>query len=133
MTGATWFEHNTFHHSQFSDLDEIESRKKRQNCKISVGIPTLNEELTIGTEVKMIRSSLMEDRPLVDEIAVIDSGSEDRTREKALSAGALYSLRITDPPDFGLFSCTRLRCSLSNDLERSVNSLKHGVIVVRHA
>jgi glucosyl-3-phosphoglycerate synthase len=61
--------------------------KERQDLRISVGLPTLNEEDTIRKVIRGIRSRLVERFPLVDEIVVIDSGSEDRTREIAESEG----------------------------------------------
>ena len=59
---------------------------------ISACIPTLNEEKTIGKEIVILKSELMTRYPLVDEIAVIDSGSTDRTLEVAAAFGAdVYS------------------------------------------
>ena len=75
-----------FHHSQFLDAKGLAARKVRQ--RVSVCIPTLDEEETIGSIVATVREELMERVPLVDEILVIDSDSEDRTREIAASAGA---------------------------------------------
>ncbi|MDA3811097.1 MAG: glucosyl-3-phosphoglycerate synthase [Spirochaetaceae bacterium] len=83
-----WLKENTFHHSQFSNLKELVEMKERQNLKISLCIPTLNEQKTIGKEVVLFKSELMTRFPLLDEIAVIDSGSEDKTLEVASSFGA---------------------------------------------
>lgn len=83
-----WIKENTFHHSDFEDLNELVKEKKKKNLKISLCIPTLNEEKTIGKEVVIFRSELMSRHQLLDEIAIIDSGSEDRTREIAASFGA---------------------------------------------
>ena len=63
-------------------------RRRKQGLKISLCIPTLNEEKTIGKEVIMFRSELMNRYPLLDELAVIDSGSKDKTLEIAASFGA---------------------------------------------
>ena len=63
-------------------------RKQIVNESVSVVIPTLNEESAISAIVTKIRESLMERTLLVDEIIVIDSGSEDRTCELAAAAGA---------------------------------------------
>ena len=52
---------NTFHHSQF-DLDELERRKREAGVTISLCIPTLNEERTIGKEIVVLKSELMERR-----------------------------------------------------------------------
>ncbi|MBN2656182.1 MAG: glucosyl-3-phosphoglycerate synthase [Spirochaetales bacterium] len=83
-----WLKNNTFHHSQFSNIKELVELKEAQKLSISLCIPTLNEEKTIGKEIVLFKSELMERFPLLDEIAVIDSGSEDRTLEVASSFGA---------------------------------------------
>jgi glucosyl-3-phosphoglycerate synthase len=56
---------------------------------VSVVLPALNEEGTVGDIVGVIRSELMQAAPLVDELIVIDSGSTDRTAAVAAAAGAL--------------------------------------------
>lgn len=83
-----WLETNTFHHGEFWDILKLIEQKEARGLKISLCIPTLNEEKTIGKEVVIFRSELMERYPLVDELAVIDSGSEDATCEVAASFGA---------------------------------------------
>ena len=83
-----WLKNNTYHHSQFWDLLQIVEEKERQGISISLCIPTLNEEKTIGKEIVLFKSELMTRYPLLDEIAVIDSGSEDSTRDVAYSFGA---------------------------------------------
>lgn len=83
-----WIKENTYHHSKFFDLKNIVEEKERKGLKISLCIPTLNEEKTIGKEIVIFRSELMHRYPLLDEIAVIDSGSTDRTLEVAASFGA---------------------------------------------
>ena len=83
-----WIKENTFHHSDFENLEEVVKEKQRKNLKISLCIPTLNEEKTIGKEVVIFRSELMTRLPLIDEMAIIDSGSNDRTVEIARSFGA---------------------------------------------
>lgn len=75
-----------FHHSQFADAEALVAAKNGQ--RISVCIPTLNEAETIGSILATVRAILVERTPLVDEILVIDSDSEDNTREIAASAGA---------------------------------------------
>lgn len=83
-----WLKSNTFHHSQFRDLRSLVDEKEKRGLSISLCIPTLNEEATIGKEVVIFRSELMMRYPLLDEIAVIDSGSVDRTLDVARSFGA---------------------------------------------
>ncbi|MDT0323532.1 MULTISPECIES: glucosyl-3-phosphoglycerate synthase [unclassified Streptomyces] len=55
---------------------------------ISVVLPALNEEATVGAIVEALRRDLMERVPLIDELLVVDSGSTDRTSEAAAAAGA---------------------------------------------
>jgi glucosyl-3-phosphoglycerate synthase len=56
---------------------------------VSVVLPALDEETTVGEIVTVIRRELMsEAAPLVDELVVVDSGSRDRTAEVAAKAGA---------------------------------------------
>ncbi|MGW8357463.1 glucosyl-3-phosphoglycerate synthase [Streptomyces wedmorensis] len=61
----------------------------KRNTRVSVVLPALNEEATVGDIVSVIRRELMSEAvPLVDELVVIDSGSTDRTAEVAATAGA---------------------------------------------
>jgi len=83
-----WFKNRTFHHSQFSDIKELVRLKRKKNLTISVGLPTLNEAETIATELIVIKSELMDKHHLIDELAIIDSGSTDKTREIAAKYGA---------------------------------------------
>lgn len=86
-----------FHHSQFADVDALVALKKSQ--RISVCIPTLDEADTIGSIVSIIRETLVRAHGFVDEILVIDSGSEDATREIAAAAGATVHLATDILPD----------------------------------
>lgn len=83
-----WIDKNTYHHSEFWDLKKLVELKKKNNLTISLCLPTLNEEKTIGKELIIFRSELVERYPLIDEIAVIDSGSDDNTLEVAKNFGA---------------------------------------------
>ncbi|MEV4948295.1 glucosyl-3-phosphoglycerate synthase [Streptomyces sp. NPDC053755] len=61
----------------------------KRGTTVSVVLPALDEEATVGAIVSTIRRELMsEEVPLVDELVVIDSGSRDRTAEVAEAAGA---------------------------------------------
>ncbi|MFI8963982.1 glucosyl-3-phosphoglycerate synthase [Streptomyces sp. NPDC053493] len=61
----------------------------KRGTTVSVVLPALNEEATVGAIVDVIRRELMTDAvPLVDELVVVDSGSTDRTAEVAAAAGA---------------------------------------------
>lgn len=69
-------------------LHRILAAKRATNQSVSVVLPALNEEETVGDIVAVIRHDLMHQVPLVDEIVVVDSGSTDRTSEVAAAAGA---------------------------------------------
>jgi glucosyl-3-phosphoglycerate synthase len=96
-----WFVQNTFSSSEFADLRRLLEAKERQNLRISVGLPTLNEEATVRRVIRGIRSRLMERIPLVDEIAVIDSDSEDQTREIAREEGVAVHILGDVLPEYG--------------------------------
>ena len=83
-----WIYKNTYHHSQFWDIKKLVEAKEKLGLKISLCLPTLNEEKTIGKEIIIFKSELMNRYPLIDEIAVIDSGSDDDTLKVAKNYGA---------------------------------------------
>jgi glucosyl-3-phosphoglycerate synthase len=58
------------------------------HARISVVLPARSERETVGQIVAAIRTDLMLDVPLVDEIVVIDSRSTDDTADVAAAAGA---------------------------------------------
>ncbi|WP_043265629.1 glucosyl-3-phosphoglycerate synthase [Streptomyces sp. CT34] len=70
-------------------LEQLLEAKRRTGRTVSVVLPALDEEATVGAIVATIRAELMtDDVPLVDELVVLDSGSTDRTAEVAAAAGA---------------------------------------------
>lgn len=83
-----WIDKNTYHHSQFWDLKKLVETKEKLGLTISLCLPTLNEEKTIGKEIIVFKSELVNRYPLIDEIAVIDSGSVDKTLDVARNYGA---------------------------------------------
>ncbi|WP_194893878.1 glucosyl-3-phosphoglycerate synthase [Catenulispora pinisilvae] len=69
-------------------LARLLDAKRAAGARISVVLPALDEEETVGAIVSTVREDLMEAAPLVDELLVVDSGSADRTAENAAAAGA---------------------------------------------
>ena len=88
MSAQTWFKNNVFHHSRFEDKTRLVELKRKKNVKISLAFPTLNEEKTIAKEILTIKEELQDNYPLLDEIAIIDSGSKDDTCKIAERCGA---------------------------------------------
>ncbi len=84
----SWLINNTFHYSDFTDIQRLIDIKKKKNLTISLCLPTLNEEKTIAKEIIIMKSELMTRNPLLDEIVIIDSGSTDNTVEVAKAFGA---------------------------------------------
>jgi glucosyl-3-phosphoglycerate synthase len=90
-----WFAESNFHHGEYRNLRRLVDLKEQQGLTVSLVLPTLNEEATIGEIVARARRVLVDGVPLVDELLVIDSASTDRTREIAEAEGA----RVVQHPD----------------------------------
>lgn len=118
-----WFHTHTFHHSKFKDIEKLLELKRKKKKTISVVFPTLNEEETIGKEVRVIKKYLMSQYSLVDEIAVIDSGSTDNTLELASKAGAKVYLSSEILPECGFFK------GKGENLWKSLNVVSGDIIV----
>jgi len=88
MTIQDWLTLRTYHHTQFADIRYLLELKERQDVTISLCLPTLNEASTIGPIITTLSRHLQKKFPLIDEILVIDSGSEDNTVTIARNAGA---------------------------------------------
>jgi glucosyl-3-phosphoglycerate synthase len=82
-----WFAENTFQRREFSDLEKLLELKKKQQVTISLGLPALNEEETIGEIIRTVKKALLDDAPLLDEIVLIDSASTDDTVKIARDLG----------------------------------------------
>ncbi|MEA4910278.1 MAG: glucosyl-3-phosphoglycerate synthase [Anaerolineaceae bacterium] len=82
-----WFAENTYHADEFDDLETLFKLKQEQGVSISLALPALNEEKTVGTVIESIKTALMDQVPLLDEIVLIDSNSSDQTRQIARSLG----------------------------------------------
>jgi glucosyl-3-phosphoglycerate synthase len=76
------------------DLLLAAKRALGERGTVSVVLPALDEEATVGAIAAAVRRDLMsEDAPLVDELVVVDSGSRDGTVRAASDAGARVVLR----------------------------------------
>lgn len=118
-----WIENNTYHHSQFWDLKKLVEAKEKKGLTISLCMPTLNEAKTIGKEVILFKSELADRYPLLDEIAVIDSGSDDNTLKIAESFGADVYLADDILPDLDT------KKGKGENLWKAIYQLKGDIIV----
>ena len=73
----------SFHHRDFADLPALVAAKEAAGLRVSLCIPTLNEEGTVARVVSVLKTALFDEHRLLDELVVIDSGSTDRTRTLA--------------------------------------------------
>lgn len=97
-----WFRRRTYDAAAFAAADLADTRLRGAAMpRISVVLPALDEERTVGAIVAAIRRELMEVVPLVDELVVIDSGSTDRTAAVAASAGAVVADLSSILPEHG--------------------------------
>ena len=77
--------------------------KQQRGSRISVVIPARNEARTVADVAGAISRSLVEQVPLVDELVVIDSDSDDDTAEVAAGAGAVVYRARDVAPALGSF------------------------------
>jgi glucosyl-3-phosphoglycerate synthase len=81
-----WLDRRT---SRGSDWLLADLLAAKGTARVSVVLPALDEEATVGRIVEEIVRELADlARPLVDELVVLDSGSTDRTAAAARAAGA---------------------------------------------
>lgn len=88
----------TFESSSFSASGLLAAKG---TTTIAVALPAKDEASTIGTIVSAIRSELMLDVPLIDELVVIDDHSSDDTAAIARRAGARVIPAERVLPEFG--------------------------------
>jgi glucosyl-3-phosphoglycerate synthase len=96
-----WFAENTYQADEFSDLDQLLELKRRSGLTISLALPALNEETTVGKVIRTLRLALQRRAPLLDEIVLIDSDSTDRTREVARRLGVPVYIHQHLLPELG--------------------------------
>jgi glucosyl-3-phosphoglycerate synthase len=87
-----WFSDRTFQNPDWTPECLVAAKGGR---RVSVVLPALDEERTVGAIVSAIMPLTCDDVRLVDELVVVDSGSTDRTIEVAAAAGARV-VRRTD-------------------------------------
>lgn len=122
QSAEQWLASQTFHHSQFTDVAALVARKERLGLRLSLCIPTLNEAATIGAVVKRLRP-LRDAAGLLDEIAVMDSGSGDRTLAQAAAAGADGYRAAEILPHLGQY------CGKGENLWKAVYQLKGDILI----
>jgi glucosyl-3-phosphoglycerate synthase len=91
-----WFARRTWQDPGWSVEELVAAKSGRQ---VSVVLPALDEEATVGAIVAAIAPLTSGPAPLVDELVVVDSGSTDRTVEVAWAAGARVVLRTDVLPE----------------------------------
>jgi glucosyl-3-phosphoglycerate synthase len=96
-----WFAENTFTAEEFADLHALVAAKQERGLTVSLALPALNEEETVGRVIRTVKHALMENVPLLDEIVLIDSNSTDRTREIAAELGVPVYIHQEILPQYG--------------------------------
>lgn len=98
-----WFAENTFRSDEFAELERLVALKEEQDLTISLGLPALNEEETVGNVIQTIKMALMEQMALLDEMVLIDSRSVDRTRKIAADLGIPVYIHQEILPQYGAY------------------------------
>jgi glucosyl-3-phosphoglycerate synthase len=93
LPGDTWLSDRSWSRPTWT-IDELVAAKRGRT--ISVVLPALNEEETVGSVVDSLRPLL---GGLVDELIVLDSGSTDDTEIEAIAAGARVVTREQAVPE----------------------------------
>lgn len=96
-----WFAENTYHAGEFADLNDLLALKRKQNLAVSLALPALDEEETVGHVIQTVKQALMDRVPLLDEIVLVDSNSSDRTRGIAAGLGIPVHVHQNVLPQFG--------------------------------
>ncbi|MBI4092568.1 MAG: glycosyltransferase [Candidatus Kerfeldbacteria bacterium] len=78
-------------HLEAQDMGNLLSLKRKRGITLSLALPVLNEEATVGRVIECALSC----QPLIDEIIVLDSGSTDNT----LRVCAGYNVRFVSDED----------------------------------
>jgi len=87
-----------FDHGDFAAADLA---RVKGTTTITVALPARDEAATIGPIVDTLRTRLVEDVPLIDELLVVDDGSTDDTAAIAGDAGATVIDATAILPEYG--------------------------------
>ena len=87
MDRTEWLARRTYRGGDF-DPEDLAARAREQGLRVSVCLPALNVEDTVGAIVASLRERLVREVPLVSEIVVVDSHSSDATARIAAGEGA---------------------------------------------
>ena len=87
MDRTEWLARRTYKGGDF-DPEELAARARDRGLSISVCLPALNVEDTVGPIIASLRERLVREVPLVSEIVVMDSRSADATARIAAGEGA---------------------------------------------
>ena len=96
---SDWYARRT---SRAADWPLVAMEACKADTRVSVVLPALDEEATVGAVVAMV-VELGERTGLVDEVVVMDSGSTDATARVAADAGAVVHHRDDVLPEVGSF------------------------------
>jgi len=96
-----WFAENTYDADEFSSLERLAELKARRAVTVSLALPSLNEESTVGKVIRTVRRALVDRVPLLDEIVLMDSDSTDRTRQIAADLGVPVFVHQQLLPELG--------------------------------
>ena len=99
-----WILKNTFSQDEFTDIDRLLQAKRDHHVSISLVLPALNEEKTVGRVIDVFKGALMDQRPLLDEIILMDSNSTDQTRAIAAARGIPVYVHQLVRPDLGAYA-----------------------------
>jgi glucosyl-3-phosphoglycerate synthase len=98
-----WFERRTTATKDWP-LDRLLDAKHGADggpVTVSVVLPALDEEGTVGSIVSCVRRQLIEGCGLVDELVIVDAGSSDGTARMAADAGATVVAQRDILPELG--------------------------------
>lgn len=100
VTGEDWLARRTFRGSDW-DPERLAAAKRALGLTVSVCLPTLNVEDTVGAILASVRREWMGRVRLVDELVVVDSRSSDASVDVARREGAAVYQDVDVLPETG--------------------------------